>query len=444
MDKKTSFYNHYVDYVDNTKIVFNKFFGSILVLEDSLANSLINNELYNLSDSDKDLLFDSGFIIDSNIDEKKHGYQLFEDGKLSTGDLIITIELTQACNFSCIYCYQNSYRKNTYITPEIIDELVCYAKKVITENKLRNIETVALRFIGGEPLLMSNTLIYSVDKFRRMTKSLNKRLSVSIDTNGFFLDEEIVKICNRITVPLTNREDHDNNRKTKNGDRTYKHIIDNLNALNNAFNENETFLSIRFNVNRENYIHLKELCITISETGIKKYDFQLVGTINYTYNKSVNVLSKNEFSKFYMDYLQFLFDENLPIKDFPYPKFSVCRAYIPYTVKITQNGMLAPCDACREPFSHISKLSENIERYFEVFKDYTNYNPYNDQQCQFCKDIGICGGKFFCEKKEDAPTVSHCDFLPYDLDEFLIFFCKNYSNKANLFEVSNIKAGGCD
>ncbi len=434
MKYKASYYNHYTDFFSDSKIVFNKYFGSITVINNNLADSLIKNDISSIPEMDKESLFESGFIVTTEADEKKNGQELYETSKSSSDKLKITIELTQACNFRCTYCYQNSYRKTKGIDTEAIDQVTKYASDVIRKNKLRNIDTVMLHFIGGEPLLMKTVMIESIEKLAHMTNSLNKNLFVSIDTNGSLLDESIINVCDHVSISMTNKEDHDCNRITKNGSGTYDEILNNISSMKNFFNKYATSLSIRYNVNKYNCSYVKEFYKIISMIGVDDFDFQLVGTVNHPGNESINILSKNELSKFYIDYLQFRIDSKLPVKEFPSPMFKVCRAYIPYNIKLTQDGMLVPCSACGSSERHISELSNDYDKYFEIFAKYTEHNPYNDQECMHCENIGICGGRYFC--KDDRSD--YCDFLPYNIDDYLHFFCANYSGNESLFEVSNI------
>ncbi len=64
----------------------------------------------------------------------------------------------------------------------------------------------------------------------------------------------------------------------------------------------------------------------------------------------------------------------------------------------------------------------------EIFADVDAHDPFQDPQCGNCTNVGICGGKLYC--KPDP-----CDFLPFDMEEFLRFFVGAYPAAPNKFDL---------
>jgi uncharacterized protein len=423
---KSSIYNYIQKIDENRYVLFNKFHGSIAIVGPDVAGPLQKGEIHNISNESIDECLASGFIVEAIQDEIEEGKKRFQESLITNGTLNITLEISQKCNFGCLYCYQNSYRKETgIISLDIIKKTLDY---VIEVTKRKQVSKIKLCFIGGEPLLNQKEIWFIVSSFSDFAKKNGVILEKKLDTNGYLLNDAIVREMDFISVSLTNKEDHDKFRTLRNGLGTYEQIINNLEELSPVFNNYNTFLSVRFNANNENISYLKEMFLLIESIGIKKFEISLFNTINYDYNNIKNQLSNQEFGKYYIDFLRFLFESDKTINDFPLPTFSVCKAYHPFNLKVSWEGKLALCDAFYPPIGHIDDLKQNPERYFEIFKDYVGHNPYSDSQCRNCPDIGICGGKYFC-KETDL-----CNFLPYCLEDYLDFFVECYPQKPHLFQ----------
>ncbi|MGH3636409.1 MAG: hypothetical protein ACRDTS_20440 [Mycobacterium sp.] len=68
----------------------------------------------------------------------------------------------------------------------------------------------------------------------------------------------------------------------------------------------------------------------------------------------------------------------------------------------------------------------DVDRHQEIFADVVAHDPFEHPQCGKCPNIGICGGMLFCKTNPNVADSDPCDFLPFDLDEFLRFFARQY------------------
>jgi hypothetical protein len=60
------------------------------------------------------------------------------------------------------------------------------------------------------------------------------------------------------------------------------------------------------------------------------------------------------------------------------------------------DGRLALCDAMTNPRGSTDDLLGDAGRLREIFDDINSHNPFHDLQCGNCTNIGICGGKLYC------------------------------------------------
>ena len=77
-----------------------------------------------LNKKSKEILKANGFFDNDNELLQKYMKQITK----KRTQLDITISLTEGCNLCCKYCSQSSVKKNSYITKEVLDDIVEYVK----------------------------------------------------------------------------------------------------------------------------------------------------------------------------------------------------------------------------------------------------------------------------------------------------------------------------
>jgi radical SAM protein with 4Fe4S-binding SPASM domain len=417
---KSSYYNHVTMTGDPGKVVlFNKFWGSVALVDERTAAALRSG---NLADLEADRLAElerSGFLVAADLDERAAARERYVRAKETSALLAITVELTQECNLACTFCYQNSYRTPGVITWDAIEKIQRYINAVIGEGR-RPVTDISLRFIGGEPLMQKKTILRAVEAIRGQAERLGVVMHTQIDTNGLLLDEAVVREMDTISITLTNKADHDTVRVRHNGAGSYDQIVKRIRRHAGHFNAYETILAVRYNV---------------KGLGVWQTEFDLYNTVNYDYNVLVPTLTREQFKKLYMEIVRLKVEHGETITDFPRPTFAPCTAYTPYNLKITADGRLALCDAMHSPIGALDDLVGDVGRHLEIFSDTAGHNPFDDPQCGTCTNVGICGGKLFCKTNPHAADNDPCDFLPFDMDEFLAFFAETYPAMPERFDL---------
>lgn len=433
---KSSYYNHYAEASDPGRfILFNKSWGSIAVVERETALAVQQGDVDALAPERADELAQSGFLVPADLDEISEAHKRWTRNRHSSALLSITIELTQACNLGCTYCYQNDYRNsNDAISDDMVAGVMRYINAVVTEGR-RPITDVVMRFIGGEPLLQKPKVLQANAVVRAGAEGLGVRLHTQMDTNGVLLDEDIVRALDVLSVTISNREDHDTVRPRLGGQGSYDQIVGRLRRHAEHFNAYETTLSVRFNANAANARYMEDVYRMVKQLGIERTEFELYPTINYGFNKTVLTLSDQEFRKLFMKLVRLKFEHGETIYDFPRPTFAPCSAYTPYNLKVTATGKLALCDAMTAPVSSLNELLTDIDSYEDIFSRVVGYDPFEDDPCGTCTNVGICGGKYYCKTNVDAPDRDPCDFLNYELNEFLQFFTEAYPTAPERFDL---------
>ncbi|WP_297437646.1 radical SAM protein [Thermococcus sp.] len=143
------------------------------------------------------------------------------------------MNVSQACNFSCIYCYAN---KGTYTLekPKLMDRETM--RKAIDFLFDKAPYGVSIVFFGGEPLLNFPVIKEGVLYAEQKAKESRKPVFFSVTTNGYLLTPEVVDFLlshpfNIIVSVDGPREIHDHNRPFVDGSPTYNVVANNLKYL---------------------------------------------------------------------------------------------------------------------------------------------------------------------------------------------------------------------
>jgi len=143
----------------------------------------------------------------------------------------LIIQLTEACNMACDYCFQSILNNNDIKTAffnhadsdKLIEQLIQFSENNTTC-------TFSLEFTGGEPLLKFEEIKYFVNSAIEKKLSIN---SIGIKTNGTIFTKEIAEFASKHNLGICfsidgNKKSHDERRKFRNGKGTFEVIIENL------------------------------------------------------------------------------------------------------------------------------------------------------------------------------------------------------------------------
>lgn len=148
----------------------------------------------------------------------------------------ITIQVTDACNLRCSYCYEHAKspaRMSWETAKKFIDMILASDERTAPYLKSRECPGVILDFIGGEPLLEIDLISDICDYFMEQCVLLDHpwatRFRVSMSTNGvLYFDERVQRFIERhkhhlwlnVTVDGT-KEMHDMCRVDEFGNGSY-------------------------------------------------------------------------------------------------------------------------------------------------------------------------------------------------------------------------------
>lgn len=192
----------------------------------------------------------------------------------------ITVQLTDACNLCCSYCYQINKGNNVLSLEngkKFIDLLLTDDKSINNYLNRYNSDIVILDFIGGEPLLEIDLMVNIVDYFvKRMIELDHPWLpyyKISVGTNGvLYFDKRFQKFLRKyrekVSVNITvdgNKKLHDSCRIFHNGCGSYDMAI----AAVSAWKEfsNQEAVGTKLTIAPENVEFLSEAILHMIDLG---------------------------------------------------------------------------------------------------------------------------------------------------------------------------------
>lgn len=377
-----------------------------------MAQALLRAEkdfraIHTLDMSTLDMLRDTGCLIGVDSDEEQTVEAICRKiHAVSCNDLNVTFIPSYVCNFHCPYCFERAIKteKPDWYHGQLSEALVQGIFKALDHLLAQGKRIRSFTLFGGEPLLPQNaTVIRSIlDKCRAYQAPI---LAV---TNGYYLDTYVDVLKNypidtlKITIDGT-REIHDQ-RRAPAGGTSFDRIIRNVfTAL-----ENGIAVSLRTNINKENFDCIEDLKAYYEACGLTKFpgfsyyfkatmacfesennavsDLQIMDILgndcsNYCYNSA--------FNRIYIPLKRMLSGESAACF-----KSEYCGAHSGNLVFDPFGNIFSCWDVLTDPRSIIGKV--DTEKGVCVFQE--NYETWQNRTvatipfCKNCKYKLFCGG----------------------------------------------------
>lgn len=160
----------------------------------------------------------------------------------------LILQVTQQCNLRCSYCaYSGNYYNREHSDKRMSFEVAKRSMDFYFEHT-GDMDELAIAFYGGEPLLEFSLIQKCVEYAEEKVK--DKSLAFYITTNGTLLTDKVISFLVehnfRLTISLDGKkEEHDINRRFRNGKGSFDLIIQNLQRIKDY--NGGYFSTVRYN-----------------------------------------------------------------------------------------------------------------------------------------------------------------------------------------------------
>lgn len=181
-------------------------------------------------------LKENGMIVEDAQEEESKLKDFFRQLKYDSSFLPFeaTILTTYACNFRCVYCFEESVKADVFLDKETSDLII---KWLIQRAEAKKFKRIFLVYYGGEPLLNIRP-IYDISwHIREWAQRKGVEFGFGIITNGSLINPGLIDKFTtvglkdiRITID-GDRSEHNKKRPFTDGRPTFDLIIDNIKSI---------------------------------------------------------------------------------------------------------------------------------------------------------------------------------------------------------------------
>jgi uncharacterized protein len=166
---------------DNRRVLYSMLSGSVIVVQNELIEAVNRAEFSGYDKLSADLKI-SGYLVDSNLNEKELVVKKLTGRSRNPGSLDIAIAPSMDCNFGCPYCYEERERKAP------MDEVTFRNLLRFIDDRVVNLKPkkITLYCYGGEPLLYP-------DHFIRVRKHIDEKYPDVVQRWGIVTNGSLAK-----------------------------------------------------------------------------------------------------------------------------------------------------------------------------------------------------------------------------------------------------------
>ncbi|WP_102275212.1 radical SAM/SPASM domain-containing protein [Cytobacillus massiliigabonensis] len=388
---------------DHGIVLFNSYNGAICYFSEEekaeVLSSLKRNGTNELASEIKQELYDNGYLVSEQVDEKRRA-QFLHQSMHRTDFMHLVLMPTEACNFRCSYCYE------TFPRGKMNRETILGLHALVKEKAAR-LSNLNISWFGGEPLLALDVIEELSTSFINIAKENKIQYSSDLVTNGYFLTKEVFQKLlsweiRQLMVTIDGiGEVHDRRRYLAGGGKTFSKIIENLTGLKDISGDFD--MTIRVNFDESNLHETSKLIefLKVHFADDKRFGviFRPVGRWGGANDDELPVCSQITSNKKIWEFTNEAVTNGLEISSMIsgslMPTGSVCYAAKPNSLVVGSNGQLYKCTiALNEEMNRVGQIHEDgsVTLDFDKIAIWTTSGEETDSVCQSCFYRPACQG----------------------------------------------------
>ncbi|MCK9345054.1 MAG: SPASM domain-containing protein [Candidatus Pacebacteria bacterium] len=353
------------------------------------------------------------------------------------GDTLhLTLVPTLACNYSCEYCFQASYRTSAIMRPEVEEQLLQYIESCIQFGWRRFLVT----WFGGEPLLRKAQIIKLTEDIRKVVRSARGKLDVTMVTNGALLDQDTAKELDKlgmrnVQICFDSLQEQTGLRgmRTSTGEpsRIYKNLLESKDHLD---------IQVRINVTNKNAHEVENILDDLRANSVPTvvlshvYDYE--GDAGYATNSDGKrnpsdgpcghgcSLGRSEYAT--LENLALSVSDNgmQMLARKLTPKSAACSASAHRMIVIGPDGSISRCwhsvGAVTEQSGHISEGYKPLpSSASNIDKQWADYSPFENERCKSCNVLPLCMGGCAHPRIFMDQSLTPCDAVRFNIEKYV-------------------------
>lgn len=357
-------------------------------------------------------LQDHGLLVPKQVDEVKALEGRNASWKDESG-LILTVSLTQACNFDCPYCFE-PHIPNTEISAEVQQRIVDFVAR-----QAPTLRTVNIDWYGGEPLLALDQLISLDARIRAVCDAHGAVFRSSISTNGSLLTEEVAqRLASQTSVQSVRicvdgpEAIHDAYRPMADGNGSFQLIWRNLEAASAHLQ-----VKLRINVDKDNAATVPDLLEQVrhSRMRLDNVVIAIKPIISSRLRPRSEAFSPREWSRIEPALKNTVLDMGLALDLKEEKSCGHCVVFSTKQYMVDSAGNLYKCSDTFAPDEAVGVLRDRgeIELHRERLDPWLEFPTKYDSQCRSCAALPLCMGG--CTFRRFASDSNWCGAERYNL-----------------------------
>lgn len=353
----------------------------------------------------KEMLFDLvdiELLVPADEDELTTILNQNDAKTIDDDSLYLVIQPTASCQLGCHYCGQEHTSK--LLSDEDQD---LFIKRTRAKLESKQFRKLSIAWFGAEPLVGFSVMRTLTPHLMALAESFGCSYEAKIVTNGLALTEKVAtEIVNNLGVQFIEitldgvAQFHDARRMQKNGMPTFDKIFANVVALAGR-KDLDVQLSIRCNVDRQNYESVSSLLQMLAEEGLQeRIRFYTASVYSWGNDAHTRSLSPEEFAAWDIAWLSEMIQLGFKPGLIPSRQHIVCMAVMPNAELVDAYGNIFNCTEVsyvptystpnEYAISHLSGKEMPGKR--ERLGNFNELVRQGEYPCSSCRMLPVCGG----------------------------------------------------
>ena len=421
MTLKPSRYNFFYPTEAAGGVLFNSRTGAAVAAEEATARAivlLLQAPKHEHPDGSnfhriKEMLVREEFLVPEDMDELNEIRKKRRARQAHIGGLSLTVAVTRACNFRCVYCYQDHPVENMGF--DTAEALLRFASE-----RLPSATSLYVTWFGGEPLLNVEVIEFLSERFKSICEEKGCSYDTFMVTNGYRLTVDMVRRLSLsgisdYQISIDGEEDyHDRQRPLAGGQGTFDVLMNNLSAVA----EEVSSVTVRINLLRENVDSAAQLVSRLKAMQIETPSLSIsVGRVDncsdHCGTDQSTLLNDCEFAECKSALLSDDDGGENENSALPTPLDTVCCADRLNSYVIAPNGDLFKCwNSVGRPGDAIGRLGGDVA---ESTSSWLQFQADDDVECRECKFLPVCQGGCSDVQIRTNRNEKNCTELKYTL-----------------------------